>query len=202
MISIFDYEQGSEDWFAIRAITPVTGSRVKELLTPAGKAKLLNDKVGEYITGTIPTGFTSAAMQHGIETEPQARNYYELVTGNNVTECGFVVNDAHPGCGMSPDGMIGTDGLIEIKCPQQQTHGKYLRDGKLPSAYIPQVQFQLMIADREWCDFVSFLPTARLEKHKMMLVRVESDKTYHDEKLMPAIEAFNKSYQKAIKELS
>lgn len=202
MIAIFDYEQGGEDWFAVRAITPVTGSRAKELLTPAGYRKLLSDKLGEYITGQIPSLFTSAAMLHGIETEPQARAYYELVTGNDVTECGFVTNSDYPGCGMSPDGLIGEDGLLEIKCPQQNTHAGYLRKGELPTAYLPQVQFQLLIAQREWCDFVSFLPTARQEKHKMLLVRVDADKEYHEGTLLPAIEKFNSDYRKAIEELS
>jgi predicted phage-related endonuclease len=97
-------------------------------------------------------------MQFGTDTEPQARMAYELMTGETVAETGFVPHPTIAGFGASPDGLVGADGLIEIKCPNSATHIETLLDGKVPSQYMIQMQVQMMCTGREWCDFVSFDP--------------------------------------------
>jgi dihydrofolate reductase len=111
-------------------------------------------------------------MQRGTELEPLARNFYELMTDNEVTEVGFCMHDQAQ-CGISPDGLIGDEGGLEIKCPAPQTHVKYLRDNKLPTQYKQQVQGCLWITGREWWDFVSFH-----ESMPVMTVRVQRDDDY------------------------
>ena len=100
--------------------------------------------------------FTSPAMQWGIETEPEARKQYESETLNIVEECGFIPLTDDVGC--SPDGLIGEDGLLEIKCPNSATHIETLITGKVDRKYFLQIQFQLWVTGRKWCDFVSYDP--------------------------------------------
>ena len=108
-------------------------------------------------------------MQRGTELEPEARAYYELIAGP-VQEIGFCIHDDGFGC--SPDGVVG-DGLLEIKCSLAHTHVEYLREGVIPSIYIPQVQGQMLVMDKQWCDFLSYHPDM-----KPLLVRVNRDDMY------------------------
>jgi hypothetical protein len=96
-------------------------------------------------------------MQWGTEQEPAARAAYERVTGTSVEETGFVAHDTLL-AGCSPDGLVDWDGLIEIKCPYNSAnHIETLLRG-MPDEHIPQVQGQMWITGRQWCDFVSFDP--------------------------------------------
>ena len=114
--------------------------------------------ITERLTGEKADGFSSAAMQWGTETEPQARSAYEIMTGEDVLEDGFVAHPTIKGFGASPDGLVGSDGLVEIKCPNSATHIDTLLSEKVPAKYITQMQVQMMCCQREWCDFVSFDP--------------------------------------------
>jgi predicted phage-related endonuclease len=119
-------------------------------------------------------------MQWGTETEPQARMAYEIITGATVVETGFVLHPEIAGFGASPDGLIGDDGLIEIKCPNTATHIDTLLADKVPTKYIIQMHVQMLCTGRAWCDFVSFDPRLPIDLH-MFIKRVERDNKLAEE---------------------
>lgn len=169
---ILDVEQGTEEWLQARLGVP-TASNYSKIITSTGKPsaqadKYINDLVAQKLTGEIPEMFKSDAMQRGNELEPQARAYYEFMTDNVVEEVGLILN--YDGAGCSPDGLIGDDGGLEIKCPLGATHVSYLRANKLPTEYVQQVQGCMYITGRSWWDFVSFHPDM-----ESMIIRVERD---------------------------
>jgi putative phage-type endonuclease len=156
-------EQRSPEWHAHR-VGRVTASRIADLMAKtrtgwgASRANYMADLIAERLTGEAREGFTNAAMQWGTETEPQARATYEFVTDLTVTEVGFIDHPNIPMAGCSPDGLVGEDGMIEVKCPNTATHLDTLLNGTIPDKYLKQMMFQMACADREWCDFVSFDP--------------------------------------------
>lgn len=171
--------QGSEEWFASR-MGKVTASKIKDVIAKikTGEAAARRDYriqlVTERLTGQREQGYTSPDMQWGTDTEPQARAAYEAETGNLVAEVGMI---DHPTIGMtgaSPDGLVGAEGMLEIKCPKTATHLQTLMDGKVPSQYIPQMQWQMACTGRQWVDFVSFDPRLPAE-YQLYIKRVERD---------------------------
>lgn len=154
-------EQGTPEWLAERA-GRVTASKVSDVMmakTTAGYQNYLAQLICERMTGQPVETFKSGAMEHGNETEPQARAFYELESGNEVSECGFIPHPSLEWSGASPDGLIGADGLVEIKCPQPAKHIKNLMGGSIDKGYALQMQWQMACTGREWCDFVSFNPS-------------------------------------------
>jgi hypothetical protein len=125
---------------------------------------------GEILSGTSEETYQNVAMLRGIELEAEARNLYKMINDVEVEEVGFCLSD---GYGCSPDGLVGKDGLIEIKCPIMSTHVEYLLDGTLPSDYFQQTQGQLLVTGRKWCDFVSHYPAI-----KPLIIRVERDEVF------------------------
>jgi len=130
-------------------------------------------------------------MQRGTDLEPLAKEVYELVSGESVFDIGFCKHDdLEAGC--SPDGLVGDNGLLEIKCPMAHTMVGYLRAGnKLPSKYKAQVQGQMWVTHREWCDFMAYHPDMTL-----LLVRVERDQEFIDKlesEVIKACETIEKS---------
>lgn len=161
---IYDMEQRSDEWFAVRC-GKLTASRVADATARtrsgwgAARERYLTEVVLERITGqVVPLGFTTADMQWGTDTEPDARAAYEFRVDVAVEEVGFVDHATIENFGCSPDGFVGDDGLVEIKCPASHTHLKTILADKIPPQYIKQMQAQMMICQREWCDFVSFDP--------------------------------------------
>jgi len=126
--------------------------------------------------------YTSEAMQHGIDTESDARAIYELETGNAVKEIGFIEVGEHVGC--SPDGLVGDDGLLEIKCPKEAEHLRTFITENIQSKYVWQMQMQMLLTERKWCDFVSFNPNL---KQSLVVLRIEADEQAHN-KLRAGIE--------------
>ena len=174
-MQIINVEQGTDEWLRARLGVP-TASCYSKLITTQGKRSTqaesyINELIGQRITGEIPETFKSEAMERGNELEPQARAYYELMTDNEVEEVGLIINDIGAGC--SPDGLIGEDGGLEIKCPKLSTHIGYLRSGKLPSKYMQQVQGCMYITNRGWWDFMSFHPDV-----ESMIIRVYRDEEF------------------------
>jgi putative phage-type endonuclease len=166
--------QGSPEWFAARC-GKVTASRVADVIAKtktgygASRANYAAELIAERLTGCTAPSFTNAAMQWGTDTEPKAREAYAARENLEVIEIGFVDHPEIINAGASPDGLVGDDGLIEIKAPNTATHLDTLLNRAVPSKYITQIQFQLACTGRDWCDFVSFDP--RLPAEMQMYVR-------------------------------
>jgi putative phage-type endonuclease len=162
-MKIIDCIQGSPEWFAARA-GRVTASRISDLMAKtktgwgASRANYLAELVAERLTGTVAEGFSNAAMKWGTETEPQARAAYQFFADAEVTEIGFVIHPTIDASGCSPDGLVGADGMVEIKCPNTATHIETLLGAGIPEKYRKQMQWQMTCTGRKWCDFVSFDP--------------------------------------------
>lgn len=156
-------EQLSEAWFAAR-LGKVTASRVADVVAKtrngwgASRANYMAELIVERLTGTQVERFQNAAMLHGVDTEPQARDAHEFYSGQSVEQVGFIDHPTIPMTGASPDGLIGSDGMLEIKCPQTATHIETLLGGVVAERYLLQMQWQMACADRQWCDFVSYDP--------------------------------------------
>ena len=180
MIEMMD--QGSESWFQVR-IGKVTASRVADVIAKtktgysANRDNYMAQLVCERLTGQKGESFSNAAMQHGTETEPLARAAYEALKDVLVDEVGFVPHPSIEMAGASPDGLVGEDGLIEIKCPNTATHIDTLLSQTVPGKYNTQMQFQMACTGRQYCDFVSFdnrLP----EELQLFVTRVPRDEVF------------------------
>lgn len=171
--------QGSTEWFAQRA-GKVTASRVADVIAKtktgwgASRANYAAQLVAERLTGNVEPTFSNAAMQWGTEKEPEAREAYEYRTGVFVDQVGMIDHPKIAMTGASPDGLVGDDGLVEIKCPNTATHIETLLSGKVPAKYVTQMAWQMACTGRAWCDFVSFDP--RMPEHMRLFVqRVDRD---------------------------
>lgn len=170
------FDQGSPEWLAER-MGKVTASALVNVMmakNTAGYQNYMAQLICERLTGQPVETFKSDAMQYGTDTEAQARAFYELETGNDVRQCGFIPHPLLEWAGASPDGLVGELGLVEIKCPQPAKHIKNLMGGTIDRAYALQMQWQMECTGREWCDFVSFNPSFpdHLQIH---IQRVERD---------------------------
>lgn len=176
-MKVLELTQGSTEWFAARLGIP-TASRFKDIVTPAkgdkskSSSTYLYELLAERVTGEKTDIFTNEWMQRGNDLEPFARSAYEFIYEINVEEIGFLLNDAET-IGASPDGLIGSDGGLEIKSPKPSTMVKYMIEDKLPDVYKPQVQGNLWISEREWWDFVAYHPSMEL-----FVKRVYRDEEY------------------------
>lgn len=191
-------EQRTDEWYQAR-LGKVTASKVSAVLAKkdsATRADYLTDLVLERLTGKQQEFYQNEAMQWGTDTEPQARMAYEAHTNNLVDEYGFIDHPTIVNFGCSPDGGIGEDGLIEIKCPNSKTHLSTLLSGKAPSKYIPQMQTQMAVMNRQWCDFVSFDPRLP-EELQLFIVRVNRDDEYIA-KLEEEVSAFLKEVDETV----
>ena len=175
-------EQKSEEWFQAR-LGKVTASRVADVIAKtktgysASRENYMAQLVVERLTNTQAESFTNAAMQWGTDQEPFARAAYELKMGVMVDETGLVDHPTIPMAGASPDGLVGEDGLVEIKCPKTATHIDTLLTQTVPAKYITQMQFQMACTGRQWCDFVSFDPRMP-QKAQIFIKRVLRDDSF------------------------
>jgi len=189
MSVLVEVEQRSDEWQKLRCGV-ATASCFDRIITPAtGKPSASavayrRELLAEWLTGQPVSIKESGWMQRGTEMEPEARAFYEFEADAEVTETGFVFLDERRLIGCSPDGLVGDDGLVEIKCPAPHTHVGCLIDAKLPTAYIPQVQGALWVTGRRWCDFISYHP-----EMEPLIVRVKRDEGYIA-KMAMLIEAF------------
>jgi putative phage-type endonuclease len=177
-----EIEQRTDEWFAAR-LGKVTASKVADVMArtktgySASRENYMAQLVVEQITGTRQESFTNSAMQWGTDQEPFARGAYEAATGNMVEEIGFVNHPAIEMAGASPDGLVGDDGCVEIKCPNTATMIETLLTGTIPQKYFAQMQFQMACADRSWCDYVVFDPRMPA-KAQLFIKRVPRDDTF------------------------
>ena len=163
---VLDLPQGSEAWLAARA-GKVTASRINDVLSRSRDRKnegstRRNYKaqiIAERLSGRPQeNGFQSKAMENGLELEPLARSAYEVAKGVLVDLVGFVLHPSIERSGASPDALVGTDGVLEIKAPFPATHIGYLLAGEVPTEYENQILWQLACTERAWVDFVSYCP--------------------------------------------
>ena len=177
-----DFPQGSEEWKLARA-TKVTASRVDAVLSRARdrksegatRRKYKAQIVCEILTGRPQeNGFTSKAIEEGIENEPFARAAYEVRYGVPVDEVGLVLHEKNERTAASPDGLVGTEGMVQFKCPEPQTHLDYLMAGIVPSEYEPQMQWEMACTGRAWSDFASYC-SAFPAPLNLFVVRVPRD---------------------------
>lgn len=171
---VHEMQQGTPEWFAVKC-GKISASNMSAVLAKGqGKTRgaYMMKVLAERLSGVPQESYTNAAMQWGIDTEPMAREAYEAATLNVVQQVGFIECSEILGC--SPDGLIGDDGGVEIKCPNTATHLQYILDGKLPSEYACQIQSTLWMTGRKWWDFVSFDPRIQ-GKSRLFHIRVERD---------------------------
>ena len=176
---IHDMEQRSDEWFEVKR--GKLGASHAQAIQAQGKGldTYILELMAEYYSNGVTESYTNENMERGNELEAQARAIYELETGNEVQEVGFVEYDSYVGC--SPDGMVGEEGLVEIKCPTNKVFFAYMLDGKIDTKYWWQMQMQLMITGRKWVDYVVYNPNY--------------DKSIIIQRVEPDPEAFNKLFQ-------
>jgi hypothetical protein len=176
---IKDIDQGSEEWLKLR-LGVATASNFDKIITTTGKEseslkKYALQLATELMLETPEPSFKNDVMARGNELESLARETYQEQTFNVVEQITMFKSDCG-NFGYSPDGIIGDDGLNEIKCPIATTHFKYLLDNKMPTDYWQQVQGGLWVSQRKWIDFVSF--NSYFKDKKLFIVRVERDEEY------------------------
>ena len=184
---VVDVPQGTPEWLQARAGL-LTASCAGDAFArtksgwAASRKNLVMRLVLERLTGK-PQGsdFVSPAMERGTELEPDARRAYESSTGYIVDQVGFIRHDTLK-AGGSPDGLVGTDGIVEFKCPGAAVHLEYLK-GSVPNGHLLQVTHLLWLTGRKWADLVSFHPdfpealrlaTRRLTVNDMELLTYEN----------------------------
>jgi len=175
-MEIIDCIQGTPEWFEARRGVP-TSSNFDKIVTTLGKPSKQQEKymyklAGEAVSGVMEETYQNATMLRGIEMEEEARKLYQIAKGKPVVEVGFCLSK---GYGASPDGLVGDNGCLEIKCPLVATHVGYLLKNELPAEYFHQVQGQLLVTGREWVDFLSYYPGLR-----PLIIRVERDQKFLD----------------------
>lgn len=172
-------EQRTDEWFQAR-LGKVTASKVSDVMAKtksgyaASRDNYMAQLVVERMTNKQAEAFTNAAMEWGTQQEPFARAAYEIKTGVVVEEVGFIDHPLIKMAGASPDGLVGNEGLVEIKCPNTATHIETLLTQTVPSKYYAQMQWQMACTSRDWCDFVSYDPRMP-EKAQLFVTRVMRD---------------------------
>lgn len=178
-------EQRSDDWFAARA-GKATASAIYKIMARtktgygADRANYHAQLVAERLTGKPADSFSNAAMQWGIDMEAEARAVYGATIGDAPVETGFIDHPSIAMAGASPDGLVGFDGLVEIKCPNTATHIATLQGSPIDRKYLLQMQWQMDCTGRDWCDFASFDPRLP-DEMRLHVRRVERDETLLDE---------------------
>lgn len=196
-LTVFDCQQGSDEWHACRLGIP-TASEFKTVMatgrdggSSATRAEYMRKLIGERLTGKPMYRWSNDHMERGKEMEDEARQLYAMIAEVEPQKVGFIRND-DLGCGASPDSLIGDDGLLEIKTalPHIQIERllrltKFPPDRHLPPEHVCQVQGQLWLSGRQWCDFISYWPGIRLFK-----VRVTRDEAMIAD-IAQAVDLFN-----------
>ena len=177
--NITDLIQGSDEWRQAR-VGSLGASRIADAIARtktgygASRANLMAELICERLTGQPAPTFVSAAMQHGTETEPEARNAYSFYSGNTVEQVGLIRHPTIEQSHASPDGLIGEDGMVEIKCPQPAAHLDTLTAQEIPAKYITQMMWQMACSGRQWVDYVSYSPSFP-ENMRLFIKRLPRD---------------------------
>lgn len=193
-------EQGTVEWH-LQRLGKVTASRVSDVLSKgksgesASRKNYRTELLVQRLTGQPGESFTNTAMEWGTATEPLARIAYEAEMGVFVDQVAFIDHPSIAQFGCSPDGLVAENGLIEIKCGNSATHIDWMLDGKPPTKHIPQMQCQMAVTGRQWCDFVSFDPRLP-DDLQLFVVRLERDQEY-----IEAMEAEVKKFLSEVDEM-
>lgn len=174
-MKVIEAAQGSEEWFAARC-GRVTASRMKDVLASgrsgapsATRAAYMGELIAETLTGRPANAFQgNADTERGNELEPMARAEYETRRGVLALTTGLVIHPRIERSGASPDGLVGDDGLLELKCPRIHTHIGYLLGKEPPPQYLPQMAWQCACTERSWVDFASYCP--EMPEHLQLFV--------------------------------
>jgi len=198
---IRDVEQGTDAWLELRKGF-ITASRFKDVISNGrggapSKTRLsyMYQLAAEAITGEREESFSSEYMEWGTKTEPQARSMYEFDSGHNAEEVTFIKWSDNHIVGISPDGLVGDDGGLEIKCPKTTTQIATFLSEKMPTCHKAQVQGSMWVTGREWWDFVSFDP------------RIDGDASYfcqrqfRDEKYISELEEKCLAFESELNEM-
>lgn len=205
---VIDFPQGSIEWAQARA-GRVTASNMAKVLSRARDRKSEGATRANYkarVIAEILTGkpqeddYTNEDMEGGIELEPLARGAYEVRINDFVDTVGFVVHPRIERAGCSPDGLVGTNGMVQIKCPKAATHIAYRLAGVVPSKYEPQLALEMETCERDWSDFVSYCPAlpASLD---LFIVRQQRDAARARE-ITAEITQFNREVDEIIEKLT
>lgn len=171
---VVDCQQGTDEWRMAR-LGKVGASMVADATARtktgwgASRANLAARLVAERLTGVLSESFINDAMRWGTEKEPEARDFYSFVVGNEVKQVGLVLHPTLDHAVASPDGLVGDDGLVEIKCPNTATHIETLMSGNADPRYLKQMQWQMACTGRQWVDWVSYDP--RMPDEMRLFVR-------------------------------
>ena len=178
--------QGTQEWLQTR-LGKITSSTIHKIMSSkensSTRTRLLQDLIFERISGSPTKNIVTEPMARGLELESEARKAYEL-QNEIVTLSGFIEHPTIKDAGASPDGLVGDDGLIEIKCLNKKSHEEIIRKQILPRQYYIQIQFQLACTQRLWCDFVAYHPDA--------------DQPLYVQRIMPEIKIIKEIHEKAL----
>ena len=187
---IYHFEQKSEEWFNIRK-NKITGSKFGDIIYQ----KFNNhENLSKMIKGELEPSFNEIQIQNmknGIENEPIARKKYEELNNCKVKEIGILISKKYNFLGFSPDGLVGNDGMIEIKCPYK-IYYPLLKEGKIWDSHIAQIQGGLFLCKRKWCDYVVYGHS----NQEIYIKKIYYDEKYCNEILLPSLLNFYEKYLK------
>lgn len=195
-MEILNEPQGSEEWFEARLGLP-TASRFGKIATPTtGKLSAQHtDVIAELIAESVERDrsiINSYWMERGRLLEGEARDWLAFALDAEIEEVGLIIND---GLGYSPDGLIGDDTTVEIKCPAPKTHVKYLLAGELPREYAAQVYGGLIVSERKRCVFLSYCPN--FNPLLLFVERPEPGEDVYFDNLTNTMREFKDAYEEA-----
>lgn len=162
--------QGTDDWLKIRSLY-LTGTDASRLLKGEKPERILRDKQNA-------TAFTSYATERGHTLEPIAKELYTAVYGEPIEDVGFVINDKYPCCGVSPDGLVGDDGVVEVKCFYAKN--QRVKFVGLSPEIIAQTQWEMFVTERKYCQFIMFCPDMDNPKEVLETKRLEPNSSIQE----------------------
>ncbi len=204
-----EMEQRTAQWFQAR-LGKVTASNIYNVLSKTAKG-LPTSKYEDYkikliterLTGETSPHYETEDMRWGIEHEEDALKEYAFIYDTEISQCGFIQHPTLKMAGASPDGLIGENGLIEIKCPRSANHMRFCIDNEIKPEYHAQMQFQMACTERQWCDFISYDPRFTGDSSHL---RMKIKRIYRDDKqieqINQAVQAFLAEIEREIKQLS
>ncbi|WP_019218563.1 lambda exonuclease family protein [Bartonella florencae] len=202
-------EQRTTEWFQAR-LGKVTASNIYNILSKTAKG-LPTSKYEDYkikliterLTEEISQSYTTPAMQWGIEHEEDALKEYAFIYDAEVIKCGFIQHPTIEMAGASPDGFVGEDGLVEIKCPQSPNHLRFFIDDNIKPEYIAKMQFHMACTGHKWCDFISYDPRfTGVSSHLCMKIKRINRDEKQIEEINQAVEVFLAEIEQEIQRIS